>query len=112
MNLAGLSPASPIGLQFCGCGMRYGNGIWCILQMPSHFIWRKKEKIVWFLFNYEKAAEKCKATEVIVFKRWDKSGDVQLETGDKFRFEKFIRVGEELFYENRTHLITCSREKL
>lgn len=72
----------------------------------------KRGKLFGSFYNYEKAAEKCKATEVIVFKRWDKSGDVQLETGDKFRFEKFIRVGEELFYENHTHLITCSREKL
>lgn len=72
---------------------------------------RGKNSLVLFIIM-GKLVKNVKTTEVIVFRRWDKSGDVQLETSNKFRFEKFIRVGEELFYENCTHFTACSREKL
>lgn len=71
------------------------------------------KKVFGSFYDHEKATEKnVKITEVVVFKTWDKSGDMKLETSNRFRFEKCIRVAEKLFCENSTHLFTCSREKL
>lgn len=61
MILAELSLMSALALQFCDCGMCFGNGICCILKIPSHFICQKEGgEFFGSFYDYGKADEKCK----------------------------------------------------